>query len=519
VSLANRAYYCSVQGQSPISRSLGVIFVVLIVMSQTQVTMGPQASGGHLSAENSDIEINRIIDGLLPAAVIQGQSLPRMRLTDRMKHYHVPGVSIAVFDKGRILWARGFGLADIPGNKPVTPETLFQAASVSKSVTAFAALRLVQQGKLALDEDVNRKLVSWKVPENEFTKNKKVTLRRLLSHTAGMNVTSVGGYFTDEPLPTTVQILDGQKPAKNEPVRVDGVPGKEFRYSGGGYVVVQLLLMEVTHKSFPELMNDLVFRPLGMTHSTFEVPLRNGLWSTAAKPYANNGTLAESGWPFGYPAMAPAGLWTTPSDLAQFAMAVQKAYLGRSNLLSSALAHEMLAYQSEEIYGLGVALAQRDHPKRFWHSGANGDYKCLFDAFAETGQGLVSMTNGHGGLGLILELERAVAQEYSWPDGRPQEHAVIKLSPTALRTFTGEYIFSGLFKFKVTEKSGKLYVQYPVFGDEPIELHPESETRFFATEAPFLIEFQKEADGSVKKAKAWNGPESLNGEKVADTHE
>jgi len=279
-------------------------------MSQSSVTVRPQASGGHLSPEDSDTRISRIENGLLPAAVIQGQSLPRMRLTDRMKHYHVPGVSIAVFDKGQILWARGFGLAEIPANKSVTPETLFQAASVSKSVTAFAALQLVQQKKLNLDDDVNRKLVSWKVPENEFIRNEKVTLRRLLSHTAGLNVASVGGYLVGEPLPTTVQILDGQKPANNEPIRVDRTPGKEFRYSGGGYVAVQLLLMDVTHKSFPELMHELVFEPLGMTHSTFEVPLRKSLWPEAAKPYASNGAPAEGGWPLGYPAMAPAGLWT-----------------------------------------------------------------------------------------------------------------------------------------------------------------------------------------------------------------
>ena len=409
-------------------------------MLQSPVTVRPQASRGHLSPEDRDIRISRIEDGLLPAAIIQGQSLPRMRLIDRMKHYHVPGVSIAVFDEGQILWARGFGLADIPANKPVTPETLFQAASVSKSVTAFAALQLVQQGKLNLDEDVNRKLVSWKVPENEFTRNEKVTLRRLLSHTAGLNVASVGGYLAGEPLPTTVQILDGQKPANNEPVRVDRTPGKEFRYSGGGYVAVQLLLMDVTHKPFPDLLHDLVFEPLGMTHSTFEVPLRKSLWTEAAKPYASNGTPAEGGWPLGYPAMAPAGLWTTPSDLARFAMEVQKAYDGHSKLLSSALAHEMVAYQSDEIYGLGVALAQRRHPLRFWHSGANGNYKCLFEAFAATGQGLVIMTNGDGGLRLIGEIQRAVAQEYSWPDGRPQEHAVIKLDPKALRTFTGVYL-------------------------------------------------------------------------------
>jgi CubicO group peptidase (beta-lactamase class C family) len=432
-----------------------------------------------------------------------------------MNYYHVPGVSIAVFEKGQILWARGYGLADVPAKRPVTPETLFQAASVSKSVTAFAALRLVQDGKLALDEDVNRKLVSWKVPENEFTKNQTVTLRRLLSHTAGMNVTSFGGYFTDEPLPTTVQILEGQKPAKNEPVRVDSVPGKDFRYSGGGYVVVQLLLMDVTHKSFPELMDDLVFRPLGMTRSTFEVPLRQSLWPTAAKPYANNGNLAESGWPFGYPAMAPAGLWTTPSDLARFAMGVQAAYASRSKLLSSELAHEMLKYQSDEIYGLGVALAQRGHPQMFWHSGVNGSYKCSYEAFADTGQGLVVMTNGDGGLRLIGEIQRGVAQEYSWPDGRPQEHAVVKIVPGALHTFTGVYLFSRLFKIKVSENSGKLYAQYPVFGDEPIELLPESQTRFFTKEQPFVIEFQKEADGSTKKAKAWNGPQDLEGEKIS----
>jgi CubicO group peptidase (beta-lactamase class C family) len=479
--------------------------------------MSPQAPPAHLSPEDAEFRISRVEDGLLPAAVIQGQSLPRMRLADRMEHYHVPGVSIAVFDEGQILWARGFGLADIPERKPVTPETLFQAASVSKSVTAFAALQLVQQGKLKLDEDVNSELVSWKVPENEFTKNEKVTLRRLLSHTAGLNVASFGGYLAGEPLPTTRQILDGQKPAKNEPVRVEITPGKEFRYSGGGYVVIQQLLMDITHKTFPELMHDLVFKPLGMTHSTFEVPLSKSLWEEAAKPYANNGTSAERGWPLGYPAMAPAGIWTTPSDLAHFAIEVQKAYHGDSQLLSSSLAHEMLAYQSDEIYGLGVALAQRGHPQWFWHSGANGNYKCVFEAFAATGQGLVIMTNGEGGLRLIGEMQRAVAQEYSWPDGRPQEHAVIKLDPKTLHKFTGVYLFSGLFRFKVTEKFGKLYVQYSVFGDDPIELLPESENRFFTMEQPFVIEFQKEADGSIKKAKAWNGPEDVQGEKISDT--
>jgi CubicO group peptidase (beta-lactamase class C family) len=495
--------------QRSISKSLGL---VTLLMLATVMAMG-QASKGSIYWSNVDARINRIVDGLLPAAIIKGQPLPTMALTDRMKYYHVPGVSIAFLDHGQVAWARGYGLADIATQKPVTSDTLFQAASVSKSVTALAALRLVQEGKLQLDEDVNLKLKSWKVPDNEFTKSEKVTLRRLLSHTAGFTVPSVRGYVADAPLPTTVQILNGEKPADNELVRVDRTPGKEFRYSGGGYVVVQLLLMDVTGKSFPELMHDLVFEPLAMTRSTFENPLPRGLWPDAAQPY--NQEFVRDGW-FIYPAMAPAGLWTTPSDLAKFAIEIETAYEGRSQLLSSALAHQMVAYQSKEIYGLGVALGPRGHAVRFWHSGANGGFKCLFEGYPEISQGLAIMTNGESGLPLIGEIQRAVAQEYGWPDGRVEEHTLAKIDPASLPIYTGVYLFGGQFQFTITQNSGKLYVQYRSFGEQPQELLAESDTRFFIMSHPFLIDFQKEADGSIKKAKARNGPEELDGEKISE---
>src|SRR5262249_3324268 len=273
-----------------------------------------------------------------------------------------------------------------------------QAASISKSITAFAALRLVQQGKVDLDEDVNQRLVSWKVPDNEFTKTEKVTLRRLLSHTAGTTVPSVGGYKAGEYMPTTVQVLNGER-TSNEPVRVVQVPGKGFRYSGGGYVVVQQLMMDVTSKSFPALVHDLVFEPLGMTHSTFETPLPKALWPKAAQPYDE----PHNGW-FFYSALAPAGLWTTPFDLCLFAIGVEKAYDGQSKLLPQSLAREMLTYQSDEIYGLGFALGQRGHALRFWHSGANGGYQSLFEGYPDIGEGSAVMTDGAGGLGLILEI-------------------------------------------------------------------------------------------------------------------
>jgi CubicO group peptidase (beta-lactamase class C family) len=481
---------------------------VVTLLALVGPTIAPLASDKPTNAD-TDPRIERIINGLLPAASVNGQTVPRMTLAERMKYYNTPEVSIAFFRDGRVNWARGYGLADKTINKPVTPDTFFQAASISKSVTAFAALRLVEQGKLSLDDDVNLKLVSWKVPENEFTKTEKVTLRRLLSHTAGMTVPSLGGYQTGEYMPTTVQVLNGEK-TSNEPIRVDRLPGKEFRYSGGGYVVVQQLMMDVTGKSFPALMHDLVLEPLGMTHSTFEAPLPKSLWPQAAQPYDG----PHNGWYF-YSAMAPAGLWTTPSDLCMFAIEVEKAYRGRSNFLAQPLAHEMLTYQSDEIYGLGFTLGQRGHALRFWHSGANGGYQSQFDAYPDVGEGSAVMTDGSRGLDLILEIQRAIAKEYGWPDGRMETHTLAKVDPATLRMYPGVYLFSGLFKMAVTLDNGQLYLQYGPFGDKPQKLLPESQTRFFMTSAPFVIEFQREADGSVKKAKGRNGAEELNGEKIA----
>jgi len=198
--------------------------------------------------------IERVENGLLPPAVVKGETPAKMKLADRMRFYKTPAVSIALINDGRIEWARGYGMLEAGGKEQITPETLFQAASISKSLTAMLTLRLVEQGKLDLDSDVNKRLVSWKVPENEFTKEQKVTVRRLLAHTAGVTVPGFLGYEVGETLPTLRQILDGEKPANSAPIRVDMTPGGKFRYAGGGYVILQQLIMDVSGKSFPELM-------------------------------------------------------------------------------------------------------------------------------------------------------------------------------------------------------------------------------------------------------------------------
>jgi CubicO group peptidase (beta-lactamase class C family) len=448
--------------------------------------------------EASAARIARIENGLLPAVVIKGQSARAMKLSERMQFYKVPGVSVAFFDHGRIIWTRAYGLADTATKKPVTSETLFQAASISKPETALAALHLVQEGRLSLDENVNDKLRTWKVPDNQFTAQEKVTVRRILSHSAGINAQGLPGYTSDEPIPTVVQILNGEKPANTDPIRVDVAPGTIWRYSNGAYVILQTLISDVTGKAFPEIMNELVLRPAGMTHSTHEQPLPKNLWPSAAIPYGDDGEPVKGGWHI-YPEMAPAGLWSTPSDLAHMAIEVQNEYAGKSNkILSQQIVREMLTHQKDD-WGLGFALESPGHKARFAHGGQNAGYRCDLEAYAEMGPGLAVMTNSDGGEFLIQELLRAVAKEYSWPDFQPIERTVAKIDPAILRAYAGTYENPNAGKITVSMKNNTLYVQADPLGPEPEELYPESSTDFFILSNDVTDSFQKDEKGKVSK--------------------
>jgi CubicO group peptidase (beta-lactamase class C family) len=448
--------------------------------------------------EGSAARIARIENGLLPAVVIKGQSARAMKLSERMQFYKVPGLSVAFFDRGKIIWTRAYGLADMAAKKPVTSETLFQAASIGKPASALAALHLVEEGKLSLDGNVNDKLRTWKVPENQFTVQQKVTVRRILSHSAGINAQGLPGYTSGEPIPTVVQILNGEKPANTDPIRVDVVPGTIWRYSNGAYVILQTLIGDVTGKAFPEIMNELVLRPAGMTRSTYEQPLPKNLWPLAATPYGDDGEPVKGGW-HTYPEMAPAGVWTTPSDLARMAIEVQNEFAGKSNkILSQQMVREMLTHQKDD-WGLGFALESPGHKARFAHGGQNAGYRCDLEAYAEMGPGLAAMTNSDGGEFLIQELLRAVAKEYSWPDFKPVEHAVAKIDPAILRAYTGIYENSNAGKITVSMKNNTLYSQATPLGPEPQELYPESSTDFFVLSNDVTLSFQKDEKGKVSK--------------------
>jgi CubicO group peptidase (beta-lactamase class C family) len=436
--------------------------------------------------------VERVVGGLLPSVEVVNRPPVRWTLGERMAHYSVPGVSVAVIEGGRIAWARGFGVKEAGTGDSVTPTTRFQAASISKPVAATAMLRLVERGTLDLDVDVNQYLKSWQVPQNRFTATEKVTLRRLVSHSAGLTVHGFPGYRTTAPMPTVVQILDGVKPANTAPVRVDTTPGAIERYSGGGTTVMQQLLVDVTGTPFPQLMQELVLGPAGMTNSTYEQPLPEARAGDAARAHDGKAVVVPGGWHV-YPEMAAAGLWTTPTDLAKWALAIADARAGRStSLLSQATVTQMLTPQKGEV-GLGPFVGGSGRTFRFGHGGANNGFHSELVFYPELGVGAAVMTNGDGGPPLIREIMLALAAEYEWPDRASKKVSVVAFDSANAAGLVGEYhlrVGRGI-PATVTFESGRLMLRAPQI--PTTELLPESDSTFVMSTLAWRVTFTRDA--------------------------
>lgn len=466
-------------------RCFSALAAVLAVLTATDCVPRNREAQAALAAR-----IDRVESGLLPGIVIAGRPVPQNALADRMAALKVPGVSVAVVNDGAVEWAKGYGVAEAGSTAAVTPKTLFQAASISKPVAALAALRLVERGLLSLDEDVNARLVSWKVPENELTDTEKVTLRRLLSHTAGLTVHGFGGYPAGAAVPTVVELLDGEKPANSAAVRVDVVPGSVWRYSGGGYTVMQQLLVDAAGKPFPDLLDELVLGPLGMADSTYEQPLPEGRRAAAASGHRSDGGLLAGRY-HTYPELAAAGLWTTPTDLARFLIEIQKGLAGGSEVVTAETARAMTTVVMGG-YGLGLSVRGVGESATFGHGGSNEGFKCQMTAFFEGGRGVVVMTNGDRGGWIGTEILRSIFREYGWPGFRPQEKTVVPVDPALLAPLAGRYELRPGRTLDVVLDEGTLFV---VDGEDRIELYPESATRFFELVEEHTVTFVTEADG------------------------
>ena len=333
---------------------------------------------------------------------------------------------IAVINDFRLEWRKGYGETKAGTGERVTPETYFQAASTTKLLSAAIALCVVEDSRLDLDEDVNVYLKSWRIPENDLTRDRKVTLRLLLTHQAGLNRPDGGFSCETGNVPSLVQVLEGEAPAQNEAATVEYVPGTAWQYSNLGYVVIQLLLEDLLQRPFTRIAQETVFDPLGMRQSTLVYPLAPELPATEAVPHD---TEEMAHRPDMHPtALAQGGLMTTAHDLALFAIELMRAYQGRSNrILSEGLVRRMLCPELDPVLafpdfpvaqGLGALLYGKGPGFAFLHPGGNDPgATCWLVGYPHVGEGAAIMTNGARGHQLALEIQSAIMKEYDWPAG------------------------------------------------------------------------------------------------------
>ena len=370
--------------------------------------------------EQTERRISHIINELQPLGSVRDRLSPKATLTERMSHYQTPGVSIAIINDYQVEWVKGFGVKEWGKAAPISTQTLFQAASISKMVFAVAVMTLVEQGKLDLDRDINDYLQSSKVPSNGEWQP-IVNLHQILSHSAGFTVSGFPGYSSKDSLPSVLDVLQGRSPSKTGKVEVNILPGLQSRYSGGGTLFAQVAITDALQRNFSELMREVVLDPLAMRDSTFEQPLPRSRRKQAATGHPWHYRALEGKWKT-FPEQAAAGLWTTPTDLAKLGIMLQRALGGEhAQILSSNAVAEMLTAPTDERVGLGVFLEGKGENERFGHGGWNDGFTCEMKLYRNFGIGAVVMVNSNQGSDLINEILNAIAEEYSWPGYRSKQ--------------------------------------------------------------------------------------------------
>ena len=360
-----------------------------------------------------------VLAPLLVFAFIHAQParepLDRTAVEALLAELHVPGVAIAVIRDFKLESATAYGVADVATGAPVTTDTRFQAASISKTIAAMASMKAVQDGRFSLDQDVNTILKSWKLPGGEFTKERPVTPRGLMSHTSGTgDGFGFPGYAPGAPLPTVVQVLDGAAPSNLRAVRLERPPLTGYKYSGGAVMIEQLALTDAVGHPFAQIARDWVLNPIGMTNSTFEQPLPAARQAQAARAHDRDGKRMGDPWHV-YPELAAAGLWTTPIDLAKFAIEVQLSLLGRSNrVLQQPAMMQMVTPVGVGPFAVGFTIEKQGEGWYFSHGGSNWGFQCDLVAHRAKGYGAVIMTNGDNGGALIRALRPRIQQHYAW---------------------------------------------------------------------------------------------------------
>lgn len=447
----------------------------------------------------ANARLDAVINGLTHLTPIAG-AVPNWSLAARMRRHAVPAISFAVIDEGEVALTAAFGVMSAGTDTPVRADTLFQAASMSKPVTAMAVLRAVEQGRLDLDRDVNDYLSAWQVPESPFAQDAPVTLRGILSHTAGLSGWGFEGYAVDQPRPDTIGVLRGVPPANSPPVVLERPPGTAQRYSGGGTTIAQLVLETCYEAPFDQILAREVLQPIGMHDSTFAQPLPLERAANAASGHDYAGRPMNGRWHV-FPEQAAAGLWTTAGDYARWLIALQRAWNGRSDqILSPAAARAMGTLPAaSEVFGLGPKIIGRGRARRFQHGGSNVGYKCGSNAFLDGSRGAVVLTNADGGTQLAEEVFVAIARAFDWPDYLRPARTPLTLTAADRARYAGVYQLGPDAPFAQVEIADERdALVYRMGGMPGGPIHAASATSFFSTGSLFDIEFGFGGSGAAE---------------------
>jgi CubicO group peptidase (beta-lactamase class C family) len=462
-------------------------FWILLLLSQVNCII---AQSTNYSVEVED-KIKKVENGLM--SWVQTQDTLKWSLKERIAFYNIQGLSIAVVNDYKIEWAKGYGFADTLERRPVNVQTLFQAASISKSLNGIGVLKLVQEKKIDLNTDINEYLKFWKFPYDSLSKNKKITAANLLSHTAGLNVHGFPGYSKDNSLPSITDILDGRKPSNTEAVRSQFEPGLKFQYSGGGILISQLIVMNITNQSYDEYMLENVLKPLGMTNSFFTQPPTEENKQLLASAYRFDGQNVNGNYHI-YPEQAAAGLWTNPTDLCKYIIETQLSYADKSNkVISSKMTKLRLTPYIDNSSAFGVFIERRGTEKYFQHSGGNEGFSCKYYGSFDDGKGVVIMTNSDNYV-ILDEIVNSVACVYKWKDFyNPKFKKVVEVPDSILLTYVGKYM---LFKDTVSISivNHNLLLQHKKITYKPFFT---SNLEFFIPELEGDNKFLKDIEGKV----------------------
>jgi CubicO group peptidase (beta-lactamase class C family) len=465
-----------------------VKYLVLIAALLTAAALGAQTSYSPETLE----KIRQVENNVTGPVLLNNEKPPT--LAERMAKYKVKGMSIAVIHDYKIVWAKGYGWADEEEKRPVTPETLFEPGSISKTLNAVGILRLAQENKLDLYADINTYLKSWTFPYDSLSKGKKITLANLLSHTAGLSVHGFPGHDINGPIPTLLQVLDGQKPSFTPAVRSLFEPGLKFQYSGGGTSISEIILEDLVRQPYENWMYEQVLKPIGMTHSTYAQPLSSELRHKAATAYNSNG-LPLAGKFHVYPEQAAAGLWMTPSDLCNYIIDMQLALKGQaSKVLSPEMVNLHLTPYQNANAAMGTFIVDFNGAKYFQHGAGNDGFCGQFWGSIEGGYGVAVFLNTDNPK-LLQEVINSVAKVYQWQNfhKEPVRRSSIPVDEKTLKTYEGLYLFDDTWA-----AVGKKDNEYHFYTSWTFaKMHFLTPTRFFNEEFQAEKEFLKDANGKV----------------------